>query len=127
MNKEYELLPELWGIVMSYFHSCYKEPLHYQAMMSCKYFKRRRNINIHWGLSPLCNGTKCGVFDSFYIWIVVNNWVYWEHGDISPITKPSLTLVRKAARGYVKKEFEDIWFMYASNSNEFNLLSRIYY
>lgn len=126
MTRTYELPPELWEIVMGHFHSSYKKPLHYQAMMSCEYFTRRRNINIHWGLSPLCNHTKYGVFDSFYIWIVLNNWVYWEFDDI-PMTKPSLSLVRKVAQGHVKKEFEDIWFMYASHSSEYNLLSRIHY
>jgi len=126
MQNEYELPAELWEIVMTHFHSCYKKPLHYQAIMKCEYFTRRRNINIHWGLSPLCNRTKYGVFDSFYIWIVLNNWVYWEHGDID-IRKPSLSMVRNVAHGKVKKDFEDIWNTYALHSNESNLLSRIQY
>lgn len=126
MDKTYELPPELWMIVMTHFHSCYKKPLHYQAVMSCEYFTRRRNINRIWGLSPLCNREKYGVFDSFYIWIVLNNWVYWEFGD-ADIIRPSLSLVRKVARGNVKKDFERIWNSYATHSNEGNLLSRIQY
>ena len=126
MDRTYEFPPELWNDVMAYFHSCYKKPLHYQAIMDCEYFRRRRNINLYWGLSPLCNRAKYGVFDSFYIWIVLNNWVYWEYDDIDMI-KPSLSMVRKVAQGHVKKEFEEIWKMYATHSTEDNLLSRIQY
>ena len=121
----YELPPELWEIVMSHFHSCYKKPLHYTAIMECKHFARRRGINIDWNLSPLANRNKYSVFDSFYIWIVLNNWVYWEFGDMT--LKPSLTMKRGSAKGYIKKEFEKIWHEYAINSNEDNLLSRISY
>lgn len=121
----YELPPELWEIVMTHFHSCYKKPLHYIAIMECKYFARRRGINIDWNLSPIAYRNKYSVFDSFYIWIVLNNWVYWEVGDM--ILKPSLTMKRGTARGYIKREFEKIWQEYANNSNEDNLLSRIHY
>lgn len=124
-SNTYELPPELWGIVMTHFHSCYKKPLHYQAIMNCKCFARRRGINIDWGLSPIANRNKHSVFDSFYICIVLNNWIYWELGDI--IYKPSLTMVRKTARGTVKTEFEHIWNEYSSHSNAANLLSRIQY
>ncbi len=126
MKKTYEFPPELWGVVMSYFHSSYKKPLHYDALMNCDYFTRRRNINLYWGLSPLCNLTKYGVFDSFYIWIVLNNWVYWEFDDLN-VHKPPITMVRKVAQGRVKTDFEEIWNMYAIHSNEDNLLSRIQY
>ena len=126
MATSYELPEELWNIVMSHFHSCYKKPLHYQAIMRCEYFTRRRNINRYWGLSPLCNRCKYGVFDSFYIWIVLNNWIYWEYDDVD-IMKPSLSMNRNVASGNVKKEFQDIWNTYAAHSNEDNLLSRIHY
>lgn len=126
MNRDYELPQELWCDVMSYFHSAYKRPLHYNAIMSCKYFKKRRNINIDWGLSPLCTQSKYGVFDSYYIWIVLNNWTYWEFYDLN-IVKPERTLNRKVAQGKVKKDFQDIWKTYAIHSNGQNLLSRIKY
>ena len=126
MSKTYELPPELWNIIMTHFHSCYKKPLHYEAIMSCEYFTRRRSINMRWGLSPLCNRSKYSVFDSFYIWIVLNNWIYWEFDDID-IKKPSLSMVRKVASGQTKTEFEEIWKKYACHSNENNLLSRIQY
>jgi len=126
MGKTYELPPELWENIMTYFHSSYKKPYHFQALMNCEYFTRRRNINKYWALSPLCNRTKYGVFDSYYIWIVLNNWIYWEYDDIN-IIKPSVSMVRKVAQGRVKSEFEDIWNMYAVHSNEDNLLSRIRY
>ena len=124
-SKSYEIPPELWNIVMTYFHSCYKKPHHYQAIMDCKYFARRRGINVDWNLSPIANRNKYSVFDSFYIWIVLNNWSYWEFGDA--IMKPSLTMIRKSAQGSVKTEFETIWNEYAIHSNEENLLSRIRY
>jgi hypothetical protein len=124
-SKIYELPPELWNIVMEHFHSCYKKPLHYQAIMGCKHFTRRRGINIDWNLSPIANRNKHSVFDSFYIWIVLNNWIYWEFGDTT--LKPDLTMVRKSAQGNVKQEFEQIWNEYAVHSNEDNLLSRIHY
>ena len=126
MEPEYELPVELWEIVMTHFHSCYKKPLHYQALMKCEYFARRRNINRIWGLSPLFNHAKHSVFDSFYIWIVLNNWIYWEYDDID-ILKPSVSMVRRVARGNVKKDFEVIWNIYADHSREDNLLSRIQY
>jgi hypothetical protein len=126
MEQTYELPTELWDIVMTHFHSCYKKPLHYEAIMKCEYFTRRRSINLQWGLSPLCNRTKYGVFDSFYIWIVLNNWVYWEFSDID-IRKPTLNMNRKVAKGRVKDEFEEIWTSYAIHSKEDNLLSRIHY
>ncbi len=126
MTTSYELPKELWNIVMNHFHSCYKKPLHYQAIMECESFTRRRNINRYWGLSPLCDRSKYGVFDSFYIWIVLNNWIYWHYDDID-IMKPSLSMNRKVARGNVKKDFQDIWHAYAVHSNEDNLLSRIHY
>lgn len=126
MSKVYELPPDLWSIIMSYFHSCYNKPLHYEAIMGCEHFTRRRNINLRWGLSPLCVQTKHGVFDSFYIWIVLNNWIYWEFNDID-IKKPSLSMVRKVARGQIKEDFEEIWKIYACHGNETNLLSRIQY
>ena len=126
MPKTYELPPELWGNVMSYFHSSYKKPLHYEAIMKCEYFVRRRGINIDWGLSPIRNMSKYGVFDSFYISIILNNWTYWEFDDLD-IHKPMITMARKVAKGKVKKEFEEIWKTYANHSNEMNLLSRIHY
>jgi len=126
MEQTYELPTELWDIVMTHFHSCYKKPLHYEAIMKCESFTRRRNINLQWGLSPLCNCTKYGVYDSFYIWIVLNNWIYWEFSDID-IRKPTLNMNRKVAKGRVKDEFEEIWTSYAIHSKEDNLLSRIHY
>jgi hypothetical protein len=125
-SKSYELSPELWEIVMTYFHSAYKKPSHYEAIMNCKYFVRRRGINIDWGMSPIRNMSKYGVFDSFYISIILNNWNYWEHDDLA-IRRPSVTMVRKVAKGQVKKDFEKIWEMYAVNTNENNLLSKIHY
>ena len=126
MIETYELPPELWDIVMSYFHSSYKKSLHYEAIMNCKCFVRRRGINVDWGLSPVRNLSKYSVFDSFYIWIVLNNWTYWEFYDLD-IHKPNMTMVRKVAKGAVKKDFEEIWETYANHSNENNLLSRIHY
>ena len=124
MSKTYELPPELWNIIMTHFHCCYKKPLHYEAIMKCEDFTRRRSINIRWGLSPLCNRSQYSVFDSFYIWIVLNNWIYWEFDNIK---KPSLSMVRKVARGQTKDEFEEIWKKYAYHSSETDLLSRIQY
>jgi len=126
MKKSYELPSELWKIVMTYFHSAYKKPSHYEALTNCHYFMRRRNITLYWGLSPLANMTKYSVYDSFYIWIVLNNWVYWDLDDLD-IRKPTVTMVRKVAKGQVKKDFEEIWKMYASHSSENNMLSRIHY
>ena len=126
MEKSYELPPELWKMVMTYFHSAYKKPYHYEAIMNCHYFMRRRNITLYWGLSPLSNMSKYSVFDSFYIWIVLNNWVYWDLDDLD-VRKPTVTMMRKVAKGQVKKDFEEIWEMYASHSSENNMLSRIHY
>lgn len=125
-QKQYELPEELWKKVMTYFHSSYKKPLHYEAVSKCEYFMRRRNINKYWGLSPISNLTKYGTFDSFYIWIVLNNWTYWEMSDLD-IYKPDFTMIRRVAKGQVKKDFEEIWQTYADHSGEGNLLSRIYY
>ena len=70
--------------------------------MDCKDFMRRRNITKYFGHSPLGNLSKHGVYDSFYIWIVSANWVYWDFDDLD-IRKPTLTMVRKVAKGNVKK------------------------
>ena len=126
MKQSYELPPELWKIVISHFHSSYKKPFHYEAIMNCDYFLRRRNVNLSWGLSPLANMSKYGVFDSFYIWIVLNNFIYWQYQDLD-LRRPAVTMRRKVAKGQVKTDFEKIWAMYAIHSSENNLLSRIRY
>ena len=125
-NKHYHLPQELWQVVMTYFHSSYKLPPHYKAIMNCKDFIRRRNINKCFGHSPIANLNKYSVFDSFYIWIISSNWVYWDLDDLD-IRKPNITMVRKVAKGKVKKDFEEIWNTYALHSGESNLLSRIHY
>ena len=125
-GKHYHLPQELWEMVMTHFHSSYKKPLHYEAIMNCKDFMRRRDITKCFGHSPMGNLCKHGVYDSFYIWIVLNNWIYWDFDDLN-IRKSTVTMVRKVAKGKVKKEFEEIWGTYANHSNENNLLSRIHY
>ena len=114
---------QLWKQVMTYFHSSYKKPLHYEAIIGCKDFMRRRNITKCFGHSPLGNVYKHGVYDSFYIWIVSANLIYRDLDDLD-ICKPTLTMV---AKGNVKKDFEEIWQTYADHSGENNLLSMTYY
>ena len=36
--------------------------------------------------------------DSFYIYIVANNWHYWKLYDL-PIVKPKISFNRKVAKG----------------------------
>ena len=125
-QKQYKLPEELWKQVMTFFHSSYKKPLHYEAIIDCKYFMQRRNITKCFGHSPLGNVYKDSVYDSFYIWIVSANWIYRDLDDLDA-RKPTITMLRKVANGNVKTDFEEIWQTYADHSGENNLLSMIHY
>uniref|UniRef100_A0AB39J755 F-box domain-containing protein n=1 Tax=Florenciella sp. virus SA2 TaxID=3240092 RepID=A0AB39J755_9VIRU len=126
-----EFPDELWESIMSYFHSIYKKPSHYVSIMNCPSFYRRRCINLYWSsnnssLKQIVWNPTPGIFDSFYIWIVLDNWVFWEFDDIN-ILQPKLTLNRKVASGKVLEDFKQIWQEYAQNGSRGNLISRIKY
>ena len=133
MKNNYVLImefpDEIWKSFMGYFHSSYKKPLHYIGIMNCHTFYRRRAINLYWSqkLNEILQYSHSpGIFDSFYIWVVLDNWIFWEFNDVE-IVKPKITFKRKVASGRVLEDFKKIWQEYASNSIDSNLLSKIKY
>lgn len=106
---EYELPEDVWGIVMSFFHSSYKKPTHYNAIMATKDFynktkfvKRDKREN-----APL--------FLSYYAHIIATNWIYWRMPDL--LHQPEVSLTRGVARGKIRDEFAAIWKQYKTNQH----------
>jgi|TARA_B110000116_G_C16768191_1_gene551927 hypothetical protein len=88
-------------------------------------FRHRNSVCKRWNNSAL-NKKYCCIMDSFYIYIVANNWNYWQLYDL-PIYKPDITFNRKVAKGKVLDDFIFIWKEYSTNNDPSNLLSIIEY
>ena len=119
-----EFPEDVWNIIVSYFHSSYKKPTHYDAITECKHFIRRRNINKAWQGSFFVE--KCSVFESYYITIIADNWVYWSNPDLDIII-PQVNLNRCVANGIVLNDFKEIFLEYARRNYGTHILSRISY
>lgn len=119
-----ELPQDVWNTIMGYFHSSYKKTTHYQAIIKCKHFARRRNINRAWQGSIFVE--KCSVFESYYITIIADNWVYWSNPDLDIII-PQVNLNRRVANGDVLNDFNEIFLEYARKNYGTHILSRISY
>lgn len=119
-----EFPQDIWTNIMSYFHSVYKKPTHYDAMIKFKHFARRRKINKAW------QGTffveNCSVFVSYYITIVADNFVYSTNPDLY-ILVPPLRLNCRVAKDNVLDDFRKIFHKYSKNNHETHILSKIYY
>lgn len=117
---------EVFNNILSYFHTFYyRKPLHYKAIMDDETFSHRNKVSRRWNNS-LLNKEYCCSMDSFYIYIVANNWHYWKLYDL-PIVKPRISFNRKVAKGKVLNDFIFIWREYATNNDPSNLLSTIHY
>lgn len=126
---------DIWNEVMSYFHSVYKRPLHMNCMMSCEDFRRIRYINRVW------QGTRvisyCSVFESYYISIVRDSWVYMTNPDLGLIPGTTQFKFRRnrSCSQVVTREFKHIYAEYSSQNSVDTLvggrgdmiLSHIYY
>lgn len=112
---------DIWKEIFTYYHSVYKKPLHFVGIMNCSVFYQRRCINLYWSLNPIrsfISRTNHGIFDSFYIWIILDNMEQ---------SNPKIKINRKVAKGCVLDDFRKIWQEYAQNSSQGCLMSRIQY
>ena len=117
---------EVFNNILSYFHTFYyRAPFHYKAIMEDETFSHRNKVSKRWNNTAL-NKKYCCIMDSFYIYIVANNWNYWKLYDL-PIMKPKISLNRKVAKGLVLNDFIFIWKEYAINNDPSHLLSTIHY
>jgi hypothetical protein len=121
-----EFSSDIWKEIVGYFHSSYKRPSHYDAIMDTEHFRNRRRVNRRWNLAlPI---EKNGLIDSYYIYIVFNAWIYWSASDIQHLLlPPDVNLCRKVARGSVKTDFDEIWRIYADAAESQSVLSLISY
>ena len=117
---------ELWTDIMSYFHSAYKHPSHYDAIMATEHFHtncqliQRYNDSYRYGYYCL---------DSYYARIIISNWHYWSVPDIQHLLiRPQVSFRRGIATGVVLNEFKDIWNAYRCDvANRSTVLSQISY
>jgi hypothetical protein len=128
-----EFSGDIWNEIMSYFHSIYRRPIHLEYIMKHGEFRRSRHINKMW------EGTKliryCSVFESYYISIIRNSWVYLTNPDLGIIPGTGQFKFRRRSSRCpgVTRDFKQIYAEYSSrNSVEGllggdNILSHIYY
>ena len=97
---------DIWNIIMSYFHSSYKKPLHYEAIMNISEFyycvvhhRESYKYNLHWN-----NNLK---INSYYMRLIVNT----NYENVYNI------LNRKTASSKIYDEFVDIFKKYNMDYN----------
>lgn len=125
-----EFPEDIWGVIMGYFHSSYKEPSHYICIVknSLFYYTRERNK----GLVFLPDSFKSAfvkqmdkVYNSFYMVVVLNsdNIIIKLQSTLKNTT--SVSLKRRIAKGKVLEDFNDIFEEYKNYRIQY--LSRIKY
>lgn len=119
-----EFPEEIWDNILSYFHSSYKKPLHYQSFMQVDMFTRIRSLHKR-------THTEKNILlppDTFYIAIVSSCWIYWSIPDIQHLLiPPDINLRHNVVCESVKDDFIEIWDMYARVQPYDNVLSHIHY
>lgn len=123
-TKVFEYPQDIWGNIMDYFHSAYRKPTHYEAIVNFPHFAKRRRINRAWQGSSFVE--EYSVFVSYYITIVADCWVYCNNPDLDIIIPP-LNLNSRVASGNVLKDFKKIFLEYSKNNYETHILSKISY
>ena len=109
--KSFELPEDVWGVVMSFFHSSYKKPSHYIAITTTNDFYRKMRYIKY-------SSNSKTPFDSYYAHIISSNWSYWMLSDLHDrLIRPEVTLTRGVAKGKIRSEFIEIWKTYQNNDN----------
>jgi len=112
MSIAYELPQDVWSVVMSYFHSAYKKPNHYVAIMATRDFRNKTTF------IKKDKRTNAPTFVSYYSHIIATNWVYWSMPDIhNQLFRPEVSLNRGVAKGKTRDEFAAIWEQYKTNQH----------
>lgn len=112
VSREYELPEDVWGVVMSFFHSSYKRPNHYDAMMATRDFRSKTKF------IKKDERSSAPIFVSYYAHIIATNWVYWSMPDLhNQLFRPEVSLTRGVANGKTRDEFASIWNEYKTNQH----------
>lgn len=120
-----EFPQDLWKEIMSYFHSTYKKPLHYECLLenSDFYFTREKNKKMSFLLpyqKSLFDVEMKQVYDSFYIKIILTT------GNTTlKKNKSSICLKRQKASLKVVDDFRQIFEEYKNENLQF--LSNVKY
>ena len=112
MSATYELPEDVWSVVMSFFHSSYKKPTHYEAIMATKDFYNKTKF------VKRDERKNAPIFVSYYAHIIAKNWVYWSMADLhQQLVRPEVSFTRGVARGKTRDEFAAIWNQYKTNQH----------
>lgn len=101
---------DLWDNIFTYFHSAYRLPHHYVAMMKLNSFKKRVKQ-----LSKNCFPIKYSasnqhcIFDSFYITILLKQ-IFYDNRSVSflPSCEPDIRLHINTTTLKIKNDFLEI-------------------
>lgn len=119
-----EFPEDIWGVIMEYFHSSYKEPSHYICILKNNlfYYTRERNKRLVF----LPDSFKSAyvkqmdqVYNSFYMVLVLNTF------NSTLKNSMSVNLKRKIAKGKVLEDFNNIFEEYKNYKIQY--LSQIKY
>ena len=113
---------EIWELVMSHFHSIYKKPFHYDAIMEVKdfYFSVIHNReNYKYGLK----WNRSLRVDSYYMRLIL--YSNFNTSDLEKTTQ--LRLIRGTASPKIRDDFINIFETYKKKSltNVFNNITYI--
>lgn len=113
---------EIWGLIMSHFHSIYKKPCHYEAIMGVSEFyfctfhhRESHKYGLKWNRSLLV--------DSYYMRLML-----YSNFNTSHLEKTyQIKLKRGVASPKIRDDFINIIKMYKKNSltNVFNNISYV--
>lgn len=107
--SDFEFPEDVWGVVMSFFHSSYKRPSHYDAIMSIDDFRNKAEFVRN------DQRIKAPMFVSYYAHIIATNWDYWRMPPDLGLFRNEVTLTRGVARGKTLDDFVEIWRQYKKN------------
>ena len=114
-STTYELPEDVWVVVMSFFHSSYKQPTHYDAIMATNDFYNKSTF------VKRDERKNAPLFVSYYAHIISTNWVYWSMSDLhEQIFRPEVSLTRGVASGKTRDEFAAIWEHYKTSQHYYN-------
>ena len=112
---------DLWENIFTYFHSAYRLPNHYVAMMKLNSFKKRVKLLKQLyksGQILVATSNQHCIFNSFYISILLKQIFYdntSENYRLLPNTKPDITLNINTTKLKIKEDFLEIINEYLKN------------
>ena len=114
---------DIWNIVMSYFHSSYKKPSHYESIMDVSEFLFTRYHNresckqtLKWNKSSL-------IVDSYYMLLILNTHFHFSSKNKS---NEKNKLRRGVASCKIRQDFKYIFETY-KNLSKTNILRNLKY